>query len=154
MFLFCFFIPLSSSRYCSPVSGPKTWHMFDTPVRGLELSEIWGLFTQILWDPFPTVELRLLSYRCRRLHISRLVLNIEHYISRGQIFPFQAQKFWSFVGSRTRVLSFRSPMLFHCASRPRHSFILSRTKFSLLSFSGIKLETCLVEKGKSQQNRA
>ena len=42
-----FFIPLPSSGDCSPVSGPTTWLMFATPVRGLELSEIWGLFIQI-----------------------------------------------------------------------------------------------------------
>ena len=44
----CFlFIPLPSSGDCSPVSGPTNWLMFATPVRGLELSEIWGLFVQI-----------------------------------------------------------------------------------------------------------
>ena len=32
-----FFIPLPSSGDCSPVSGPTTWLMFATPVRGLEL---------------------------------------------------------------------------------------------------------------------
>ena len=42
-----FFIPLPSSGDCSPVSGQTTWLMFATPVRGLELSEIWGLFIQI-----------------------------------------------------------------------------------------------------------
>ena len=43
-----FIIPLPSSGDCSPVSGPTTWLMFATPVRGLELSEIWGLFKNIL----------------------------------------------------------------------------------------------------------
>ena len=42
-----FLIPLPSSGDCSPVSGPTTWLLFATPVRGLELSEIWGLFIQI-----------------------------------------------------------------------------------------------------------
>ena len=42
-----YFIPLPFSGDCSPVSGPKTLLMFATPVRGLELSEIWGLFIQI-----------------------------------------------------------------------------------------------------------
>ena len=42
-----YFIPLPFSRDCSPASGPMTWLMFATPVRGLELSEIWGLFIQI-----------------------------------------------------------------------------------------------------------
>ena len=44
LFISHFFIPLPSSGDCSPVSGPTTWLMFATPVRGLELSEIWGLF--------------------------------------------------------------------------------------------------------------
>ena len=42
-----FCIPLPSSGDCFPVSGPTTWLMFATPVRRLELSEIWGLFIQI-----------------------------------------------------------------------------------------------------------
>ena len=34
------FFPLPSSGDCSLMSGPMTWLMFATPVRGLELSEI------------------------------------------------------------------------------------------------------------------
>ena len=79
------------------------------------------------WDPFAQwncvfspldVAVFLFPVRCGRLLISRLVSNVEHYILRERIFLFQAQKFWSFVGSRTRVLSFRSAMFFHCTSRP------------------------------------
>ena len=44
---FLFFIPLPFLGDCSPVSRPTTWLMFATPVRGLELSEILGLFIQI-----------------------------------------------------------------------------------------------------------
>ena len=51
VFLFLFyFIPLPSSRDCSLVYGPTTWLIFATPVRGLELSEIWGLYIQICED--------------------------------------------------------------------------------------------------------
>ena len=46
-FIYFYFIPLPSSRDCSPVSGPTTWLMFATTVRGLELSEILGLLIQI-----------------------------------------------------------------------------------------------------------
>ena len=87
-----------------------------------------------LWDPFATVELRLLSVRCSRLHISRLVSNVEHYILREGIFPFNAQKFPSLVGSRTRVLSLSSPMFFHCASRPRLFVLFFYFIFSSLIF--------------------
>ena len=69
-------------------------------------------------DSFATVELRPLSIRCRRLLISRRVSNAKHYILRERIFLFHARKFQSFIGSRTRILSFRSLMFFHCASRP------------------------------------
>ena len=80
-----------------------------------------------LWDHFATVELHLLSIICRCLLISHLVLNVEHYILCEQVFPFHPQKFRSFIGSRTRVLSFRSSMFFHCASRPRRKiFYLSQ----------------------------
>ena len=41
-----FFIPLPSFGDRSPVSGPTTWLKFATPLRGLKLSEIWGLFIQ------------------------------------------------------------------------------------------------------------
>ena len=67
------------------------------------------------WDPFATVELRLLSIRCRRLLIPILFSNVEHYILHEQIFfNFTLKKFGSVVGSRTRVLSFRSPNLMIC----------------------------------------
>ena len=46
-YIYFFIIPLPSSRDCSPASGPMTWLMFAAPVRGLELSEIWGLFIQM-----------------------------------------------------------------------------------------------------------
>ena len=109
------FIPLSSSGDCSPVSRPTTWLMFATPLRGLELSEIWGLFIQIC---------EILSQQWNWVfspssYFPVLYSNVEHYILREQIFPFHAQKFRSFIGSRTRVLLFRSPMFFHCTSRPR-----------------------------------
>ena len=71
-----------------------------------------------LWDPFATVELRLLSVRCLRLLYSCLVSNVEHYIFCGRIVPFHARKFWAYVESRSGVLSFRSPMFFHCISWP------------------------------------
>ena len=64
-----FFIPLPSSGDCSPVSWPTTWLLFATPVRGLELSRDIGPIHSDLWDPFATVELHLLSIRCRRLLI-------------------------------------------------------------------------------------
>ena len=82
-----------------------------------------------LWDPFATEELRLLSVRCCRLLIPILFSNVKHYILCEWIFPFHARKFRSFVGSRTRVLSFCSPMFFHCASRPRRSAALSQYHF-------------------------
>ena len=53
-----------------------------------------------------------------------LFLNVEHYILRELIFLFHAQKFQSFVGSRTWVLLFHNPMFFHCTSRPRQPCLL------------------------------
>jgi hypothetical protein len=57
---------------------------------------------------------------------SRLISNVEH------IFYCEfrhALKLRAFVGSRTRVLSFRSPKFFHCASRPRRQNKLSNVIF-------------------------
>ena len=114
-------IPLPSSGDCSPVSGPTTWLMLATPMRGLELSEIWGIFIQICeillhqWNcVFSPLDVALFLF-------SRLFSNVEHFILREQIFLFHARKFRSFIGSRTRVLSFRSPVFFHCASRLRQN---------------------------------
>ena len=83
-----FFIPLPSSGDCSPVSWPTTWILFATPVRGLELSRDLGPIYSDLWVPFATVELHLLSIRCRHLLISCLVSNVKHYILRERIFCF------------------------------------------------------------------
>ena len=105
--------------------------MFATQVRGLKLSEIlWPIYSY-LWDFSATVELRLLSVRCCRLLYSRLVSNVKHYILHEQIFQFHAWKFWSFAANRTRVLSFLSPMFFHCASWPRHLSHLSVVTLNL-----------------------
>ena len=87
-----------------------------------------------LWDPFATVELCLLSVRCPRLLYFHLVSNVEHYILREPIFPFHARKFRSFVGSRTRVLSFRSLMFFHCASWPQLRHSILRDKIVYFTF--------------------
>ena len=50
LFIFIYFIIFYSSAFLwglLPVSRSTTWLMFATPVRGHELSEIWGLFIQI-----------------------------------------------------------------------------------------------------------
>ena len=52
-----------------------------------------------------------------------LFSNVEHYILSKRIFLFHAQKLWAFVGSRTRVLSYCSPIFFHCASQPRQNVV-------------------------------
>ena len=119
LFLIFYFIPLHFSGDCSPVSGPMTCLMFATPVKGLELSEIWGLFIQIC-------EIR--SQQCNCV-FSPLVVAVFLFSSCLQtlsiifkvskFFLFHARKFRSFVGSRTRVLSFHSLMFSHCSSQPR-----------------------------------
>ena len=84
-----------------------------------------------LWDPFATVRLRLLSLI---FLICFRTSSIIFFVSKF-FFPFQARKFRFFVGSRTRVLSFRSPIFFHCASWPRHvlNFWLSFQRTSSVS---------------------
>jgi hypothetical protein len=54
------------------------------------------------------------------IFISLLVIQRPAYMRR----KIHAWNFWSFMGSRTWVLSFRSPMFHHWASRPRPIFTL------------------------------
>ena len=83
-----------------------------------------------LRDPFAAVELRLLSVKCRCLFIpvpsySRILIRTASIIFNvSKFFAFHAQKFCSFVRSRTRVFSFRSPMFFHCASWPQRQIFI------------------------------
>ena len=92
---------------CSSVSGPTTWLMFATPVRGLVLSEIWGLFIQICEILCKSGIASSLRQMSPSSYFPVFVSNVEHYILREQIFfPFHAQKFRSFVGSRTRFSRF------------------------------------------------
>ena len=141
---FYFFIPLPFSGDCSPVSvsKPTTWLMFAAPMRGLELSEIWDLFIQIC-------EILSQQWNCIFSPLDVVVFlfpscfqtsSIIFYVS--EFFLFHARKFWSFVGSRTRVVSFRSPLFFHCASQPWYisNYIVINLfwlfcKFWILNFS-------------------
>ena len=117
--------------------------MFATPVRGLELSEIWGLFIQIReillqqWNcVFSPLDVAVFLFpSCFRT--SSIILYVSEF------FPFHAQKFRSFIGSRTRVLSFRSPMFFHCASRPRQIIHLLPLKNNSMRYDKIRLHPLL-----------
>jgi hypothetical protein len=87
------------------------------PWLGPSLRSCWGLFVQ-------NCEFFSRQWNC--IFTPSDVLTVFFFPSNfarwAYILPwnFRARKLQSFVGSRTRVLSFCSPKFFHCASRPQH----------------------------------
>ena len=107
-------IPLPSSGDCSPVSGPTTWLIFEWYIFDVCRYKLAVPYLDVFKTTFDIFQISPVSPS----RFNHKTFISDSILCEG-IFPFQAQKFRSFIGSRTWVLSFRSLTFFHCASRPR-----------------------------------